>query len=475
MRLATRLSTIAIALLACGAYASITYRSLAQTPTVQPGQVIISELRERGPGTGPTPNPAEDEFVEIYNNTNQSITVQAVDASTGWGVTAQDGIVRCIIPNGTTIPARGHFLCANTDGYSLSGYPSGNPSPVVIVSPVSKRSGVASRGARLSPSPAVATSNPFAQTTPDAPFLDTDPDTAGVQALDIPDGSGVALFLSASPTNQNANTRLDAFGFTQSPALYREGGGFTVIPRGNSQMTFFRNMNTAGGLPKDTSDNAADFLLAAADAPNISVSLLGAPGPENLNSPVLHNNDIAGTLLDPAQPSSAPPNRERRPNVVPNGNLGTLFIRRTLTNNTNQPVTRLRFRIINLTTIGTDNQCGGQVCADIRALTSQDGESSVGNQVVTVRGVRLEEPPEQLQGGGWNSSLSADFITQSAPVAFITRGTQGDAITLNTPLQPGQSVNIQFMFGVMRVGPFRVLLDIEAQTATPPVILSPIN
>jgi hypothetical protein len=207
-------------------------------------------------------------------------------------------------------------------------------------------------------------------------------------------------------------------------------------------------------VSKDTNNNAADFIYAGT-APDITGNLLGAPGPENLASPVLHNHDFGASPLDPSVPSSSPPNRERRPNVVPNGNLGIMFIRRTYTNNTGAPVSRLRFRVVNLTTLGTENQCGGQTCADLRAITSTDGEAGVGGQVVTVRGVRLEEPPAQPAGGGFNSSLSADFIT------------------LASPLLPGQSVNIQFVLGVMRTGPFRFFINIEALTAPPPVIVSP--
>src|SRR3712207_6276748 len=79
-------------------------RALAQTPTpspVQAGQVIISELRFRGP------NGIRDEFVELYNNTDSPIVVAASDASGGWGVAASDGNITgtfCRIPNGTVIP-----------------------------------------------------------------------------------------------------------------------------------------------------------------------------------------------------------------------------------------------------------------------------------------------------------------------------------------------------------------------------------
>ena len=35
-------------------------------------------------------------------------------------------------------------------------------------------------------------------------------------------------------------------------------------------------------------------------------------------------------------------------------------------------------------------------------------------------------------------------------------------VTLATPLQPGQSVNIQFLLGVQQTGTFRFLINIEA-------------
>jgi hypothetical protein len=49
----------------------------------------------------------------------------------------------------------------------------------------------------------------------------------------------------------------------------------------------------------------------------------------------------------------------------------------------------------------------------------------------------------QPNGGAFNSSLSAGTIT------------------LGTPLAPGASVNLQFLFGVQQRGTFRVTLIIE--------------
>ncbi len=85
-------------------------------PTPTPGgtSLIISEFRLRGF------QGANDEFVEIYNNSDEAVSVLASDGSTGYAVAASDGIIRFIIPNGTIIPARGHFLGVNSVAYGLS-------------------------------------------------------------------------------------------------------------------------------------------------------------------------------------------------------------------------------------------------------------------------------------------------------------------------------------------------------------------
>lgn len=429
MRSNTRLRVAAAFLAACAACLIAVGSSSAQVPTVQPGQVVISELRYRGP------NGTRDEYVELYNNTDSDIIVQALDTSGGWTVLQAGatppatGVVVspvCLIPNGTRIPARGHLLCANTDpefggGYSLSGYPSGNPAP------------------SASPTPPP---NFFAQTTPDFPF-DTD---------DLRDGFGVTIAASQSLQGfTNTAFRLDSFGFTGSPAAFREGDGFPTVPASGTEHALVRDMR-ATGFHRDTNDNASDFIFVQTTT-SIQPTLLGAPGPENLRSPVINNN-VAGTLLDPSRSSTATPNRERNQTPVTNGNFGTIVIRRTFTNNTGLPLTRLRFRAVNMTGPGSENTCGATTCADVRILSSQDGTATLSNGTpVVVRGVRLEEPPTQPNGGGFNSTVSADHVT------------------LASPLAPGASVNIQFTLGVMRTGNFRHILSIEAVTAAPPVIL----
>ena len=64
--------------------------------------LIISEFRVRGPSG------ANDEFVEVYNNSDTSTTV-ASQVGSGFAIAASDAVVRCTIPNGTVIPGRGHY------------------------------------------------------------------------------------------------------------------------------------------------------------------------------------------------------------------------------------------------------------------------------------------------------------------------------------------------------------------------------
>ena len=63
----------------------------------------------------------------------------------------------------------------------------------------------------------------------------------------------------------------------------------------------------------------------------------------------------------------------------------------------------------------------------------------------SLQGLTLDTPPSQTSGGGLNSSLSIGTIT------------------LKQPLQPGQSIDVNFWLAVVTSGEFRYFLNIEAQ------------
>ncbi len=386
------------------------------------GDVLISEFRLRGPN----PNGASNEFIELYNNTDSPIAVSTTDGSSGWAIAASDGVIRFVIPNGTVIPARGHFLGVNSSGYSLDSYPSGND------------------GAE----PTTATG--------DATYT-----------LDIPDNAGIAIFRTSDTKNFSTSTRLDAVGSTaEANTLYREGTGYAAITPFNIDYAFIRDTCGKGGsittfgtcptngLPKDTDNNATDFYFVDTNGTSAGAGQrLGAPGPENLTSPTQQNAIMPIVNLDQTVGSAALPNRVRDLTSDPanNSTFGTLDIRRRVINSTGFPVTRLRFRIVDISTFPAPSGF-----ADLRPRTStdvvvsgiNDQDTCLGSAPCTVNvlGTTLEQPPNQPNGGGFNSSLSSDTVT------------------LSTPLAAGDSINVHFLLGIQQTGSFKFFINVEILT-----------
>jgi hypothetical protein len=405
-----------------------------------PGTLLISELRFRGPGG------AEDEFLEVYNNTDAAHVVSPPDGSSGYALAASDGAVRGVIPFGTTIPARGHYLVANSDGYSLSAYPAAQATTA----------------------------------TPDLTYTTNIPDT----------GAGVALFNTSNPANMTAANRFDAAGEGNAAALYREGAGLAPAAGvgADAEHSYVRQAPT--GRPQDTDGNGADFVLVSTDGAVLGgvQSTLGAPGPENLTSPIERNSQFGTFLLDSSQSAANPPNRERdsTPDLANNSQFGTLTIRRRITNNTGAAVTRLRFRV----SIITGYPVTDASLADLRVRSSTDTTVNVNDPAtcapnpapctVTVRGTTLE-PPSGVNNGGLNSSLTVSAVT-SAPTSSVVGPVVGgegegegggsftaggaplssDTIRLGAPLASGDSINVQFLLGIQKTGRFRFYVNIEA-------------
>jgi hypothetical protein len=364
-----------------------TFLQLAPPPA---GQLIISEFRLRG-ALG-----AYDEFIEIYNNTDTDITVDAGDTSTGFALVSADDptTAKFVIPNGTVIPARGHFLGINSVGYSLSANAAGDVT----------------------------------------------------YTTDIPDNRGIALFNSNTPADWTAANRLDAVGAAgEANTVYKEGTGYPNLQFFSLECSFYRTLLT--GVPKDTEDNASDFLFVDTNGTSAGAGQrLGAPGPENLSSPTQHNNRIKASLVDPQCSGYGPLTsacarvRTAEGANPTNATRGTLHIRRKFTNNLGVDITRLRFRIVEIATFPAPTGV-----ADLRVLTSTDTVVTVtGGSTATIRGLTLEEPPSQPFGGGFNSTLSAGMIT------------------LETPLAAGASINVNFLLGVEQSGTFTFFVNVEA-------------
>lgn len=176
------------------------------TTCTPPTSLLISAFRFRGP-QGPN-----DEFIELYNNSDSPVTVCTADQSGGWTLAARstNGLTTSLVfglPAGMVIPARGYFLGVNVSPGGYGGAATGNTT--------------------------------FTR--------------------DIEDNSGIALFKTANLSNFTAANRLDAVGFSGAsgaiPDLYREGAGLQPAGAGSDQQTFSRK------IPQDTGNNSADFVL----------------------------------------------------------------------------------------------------------------------------------------------------------------------------------------------------------------------
>ncbi|HZG52489.1 MAG TPA: thrombospondin type 3 repeat-containing protein [Pyrinomonadaceae bacterium] len=356
------------------------------------GQVLITEFRFRGEGTAAAADGMLDEFVEIYNNTNAPFVVDTADNSDGWAVVAADGGVRFLVPAGTLIPARAHYLGANSV-YTLAA--------------------------------AAAADRTY--------------------TADIPDNTGVAVF--GSSADFTAATRLDAAGFTTAAdPLYYETNGLPPVGMSDGEYSFVRKLTS--GFPQDTDNNANDFWFVSTTAAMFDgvQSILGAPAPENLASPIQRNATLKASSIDSCAGAGACQNRVRVGAPVPNGAYGTLKLRRKFTNRTGAMVTRLRFRVVDVTTLNSPGYAPGNGQADLRVVPSDAANFNVTlstGQSVPVAGTQAETPPAQPNGGGLNSGVS-----------------------LITPVQiaPDASVNVEFNLGVMQNGVFRFLVNVEAVT-----------
>lgn len=351
------------------------------------GSLLISEFRQRG-RLG-----AHDEYVKLFNPNDFDVTIQTPDDSSGLTLGREtNGSLTPVatIPNLVTIRARGHYLLTNNNpngGFSLIDYPTGNGTTTAVG---------------------------------DQTF-----------SADIPDNSNLVLLGTADANNFNPAFLLDAVGFGES-AWTNEGKTLAAVAPENFEGSYVRKL-TPDGL-QDTGNNQYDFLLTDNHAQVFSsdtgkiYAVLGAPAPETSESLNLMTRAQVGFEEFGSEIYDSTP--------IPNGIQGSLTIYRQITNLTDQPITRLRLRVIDFPTAGSLLQNRSSSRPDFRLLSSA-------NEGKNIKGVTLAAERLQPNGGGVNSTLTADSITP------------------NAPLLPNQTVVVAIKFGVMRYGrhPFTVAIE----------------
>jgi hypothetical protein len=196
-----RSATLNIASSGGSAVAAVTGTGQASAGAATP--VVISEFRFRGPSGG------NDEFIEIYNNTDASIDISGwkINGSNNAGTTS----TRATVPTSTTLPARRHYLFTNSGAAGYSGTVPGN------------------------------TTYPTG----------------------ITDDGGVALL-------KPDNTIVDQVGLSSGSA-YKEGTTLASLGATNLNHSYQRKPGGVNGSGVDTNDNASDFqLIAPSDPENLN-------------------------------------------------------------------------------------------------------------------------------------------------------------------------------------------------------------
>lgn len=363
-------------------------------PPLSQKEVLISEFRLSGP------NGTNDKYIELYCNRDtdcdvSGLRLRAHNPNPG----EEEGDFVFTLPSSVIIPARHFLLIGDSAGYSLNGYG----------------------------------------------LLDIDMEGSP----DFVDNQGFQLVAGEE------SIVIDSVGFTGggNEAQFVEGTGLQqASSRPEDQYAYVRKRTLAtGGLPQDTDNNASDFVLVSvtgtAHAGVTAPPVLGAPGPKGLSSPFSYNNSqVNGALVDPTKSKEDDPNRVREGG----DNAGTLSIRRSFTNNTNNTFDYLSFRVIEITTLNSPTTFGEEQ-AQLRLVSSGSTSAEVPSRggSVTINGTVLEydgscdcPQPQQPNGGGLNSSVAV----QSQQ--FI--------------MGPGQTVDVQFLLNVIKSGFYRFYVFVEA-------------
>ena len=344
--------------------------------------IEIDQLRLSGPSG------ASDQFVELYNSGSSAIPVG------NWQLEGSNGASTTLGPS-VSIPANGHLLITGS-AYSLSSIAAGDAS----------------------------------------------------MPAGIPANGGVELLAGSTP--------IDAVGFAGAPSGFHSGTGLMVPPRlPSDDDAWVRRF--ADGAPVDTHDNASDFAFVAVSAGDVTPSdaELGAPAPSDLASPIVHNNVLQSSLLDPGVLATARPNQ-----IYTTGSPGTLILNRVLTNCSGQApapgtacanvpagttpmtVTRLRFRITGLTTLGAPGSAATQAVLEAESSTGESGVVLSGGGTASPLGLTLDAPSISGMGG-----LDATWTATSLlPPGGLTAGS---------------AIDVEFRFSVPQTGTFSFAYNSE--------------
>jgi uncharacterized repeat protein (TIGR01451 family) len=511
----------------------------ADISQTNPNPLMISRFRENGPN-GPM-----DEFVEIYNPSTTAHVVASgnctggysVVASAGNGTTSNAVLQVCKIPNGTVVPAGGYYLCTGS-AYSLNNRGlNGGPEGATAVGDAPIGCGGSCTGdiptdaglALLDVGANVITlcekgsfgcSSGFIYSnvadTGSARIYDAagfNPYGAGAPAPGRPSLAGnfcegpCLQPVGDAGTGAACDNSSELFPVvSQPPACYGLAGQYQILRR---QTTFDASVGT---VHQDSNNNPADFILVAPIAStNMGLqvtgisgvtAVLGAAGPQNSNGPAdMPRTQFTQAPFDGNNQLGAP-NAERiyalDPTIVNANNnpLGTFTLRLRYTNNSGKPITPIRFRIDNLSTLCGPHQSALVGTAHAKNLSATPDCGSAGFSAIlkvvnsaheivmdsgginqTVLGTVMEDLSVGAPPAPGPLSPFGGGIDNTLIVARPEEGSTGDGVNggrgffngISFASPPANVFRVRFKFGVVKTGRFILLITPQAKFGPTPL------
>jgi PKD repeat protein len=375
-------------------------------------QVKISEFRPQG-GGGPFGG-----FVELYNPTASPVSL------TGWKVLDYDqsGIGPSVVATlgAATIAGNGHYLIGFAS-YPTSGLPNADFSNASAV---------------ISYPDALAVVNATG-TLQDSVRLNSQPNTflaSGGPVLPIWEGNSLSYFTYQTSTN-------NFYGGEYGYARYLHTGNGGAL--GHS------------GTPQDTNANSTDFALVVPEAQVGSLAagswVDGSPEPHNAASQTVIDSSVQVGLLSGTTDSAAP-NQEVDAVSASPAAARTMYIRRTLTNQTGGDITRLQFQVSDITTAQKPDVSSQAI---LRVLSDPNTSLSYNGTTYPLTPMTLDAPANQdADGGGLNSTLTVP-------------STGTGSISPTTPWHNGTSIDVEFKIGVARGGTFNFYFNTNDDVVYP--------
>jgi uncharacterized repeat protein (TIGR01451 family) len=405
---------------------SINVRSKPATITVEPGagQLLISEFRTRGA------RGASDEFIELYNPTNSTITIGGlkIRASNGSGTMTD----RVTVTIGTRLGSGCHYLIAN----SLSGGYSGLiPPDQIYGTGLTDDGGIAitrSNGTTIIDASGMSNGSAFKEGTPLAPLsananqsYERKPGAASGNSIDT-DNNTADFFLNAASSNPqdlssaclDLNTADLSITNIGSPDPVRPGGDltYTINVTNNGPgiahsvvmsdtlpdtVTFVSCSSTSGGVCGGDGNNRTTTFGALASGASVTIMLVatanGADGSSLTNTATVtsvtsdanpaNNSSTATTSVQ-----SPPPALSINDVALSEGNNGTTTFAFTVSLGAPAPSTGVTFDIA--TVDGTATSASSDYVS--RSLTAQTIPAGQQTYIfeVTINGDTLVEPNE---------------------------------------------------------------------------------